>query len=102
MEIPMLVTEQNPKALGKTVPQLDINGAKGPFAKTQFSMYTPEESRCVTSDKFMYHFTFAVLQKFNIYLWDLVWISHWFHWIDNYLWWIVDDDASENSRVQAK
>lgn len=38
----MLVTEQNPKALGKIVSQLDVTGAKGPFAKTQFSMYTPE------------------------------------------------------------
>ncbi|XP_051172362.1 isochorismatase domain-containing protein 1-like [Leptopilina boulardi] len=42
LKIPMLVTEQNPKALGKIVSQLDVTGAKGPFAKTQFSMYTPE------------------------------------------------------------
>lgn len=42
LNVPVLVTEQNPKALGKTIPQFDITGAKGPFAKTQFSMYTPE------------------------------------------------------------
>jgi len=40
----MLVSEQNPKSLGKTIPQLDISGAKGPFAKMQFSMCTPEVS----------------------------------------------------------
>jgi len=40
----MLVTEQNPKSLGKIVSELDISGAKGVFAKTQFSMCTPEVS----------------------------------------------------------
>lgn len=38
----MLVSEQNPKALGKTIPEFDISCAKGPFAKTNFSMCTPE------------------------------------------------------------
>lgn len=38
----MIVSEQNPKALGKTISQFDISDAKGPFAKTQFSMCTPE------------------------------------------------------------
>lgn len=38
----MVVTEQHPKALGNTVPELDISGAKGPFPKTKFSMYTDE------------------------------------------------------------
>ncbi|XP_033331987.2 isochorismatase domain-containing protein 2 [Megalopta genalis] len=42
LEIPVLVSEQNPKALGKTIPEFDISGAKGPFAKTNFSMCTPE------------------------------------------------------------
>ena len=41
-EVPMIVSEQNPKALGKTIPQFDISDAKGPFAKFQFSMCTPE------------------------------------------------------------
>ena len=40
----MLATEQNPKRLGSTVSELDMSGVKGPFAKTQFSMYTPEVS----------------------------------------------------------
>ena len=40
--VPMIVSEQNPKALGKTIPQFDISNAKGPFAKTQFSMCIPE------------------------------------------------------------
>lgn len=42
LDVPMIVSEQNPKALGKTIPEFDISGAKGPFPKTQFSMYTPE------------------------------------------------------------
>ncbi|XP_072767093.1 isochorismatase domain-containing protein 2 [Anoplolepis gracilipes] len=42
LNVPMLVSEQNPKSLGKTIPEFDISGAKGPFAKTQFSMLTPE------------------------------------------------------------
>ncbi|XP_025072915.1 isochorismatase domain-containing protein 2-like [Pogonomyrmex barbatus] len=42
LNVPMLVSEQNPKSLGKTIPEFDISGAKGPFAKTQFSMCTPE------------------------------------------------------------
>jgi len=44
LNVPMLVTEQNPKSLGKIVSELDISGAKGVFAKTQFSMCTPEVS----------------------------------------------------------
>lgn len=42
LNVPMLVSEQNPNSLGKTIPELDISGAKGPFAKMQFSMCTPE------------------------------------------------------------
>ncbi|XP_029050349.1 isochorismatase domain-containing protein 2 [Osmia lignaria lignaria] len=42
LDVPMIVSEQNPKALGKTIPNFDISGAKGPFEKTQFSMCTPE------------------------------------------------------------
>lgn len=42
--MPMLVSEQNPKSLGKTIPELDISGAKE-FAKMQFSMCTPEVSK---------------------------------------------------------
>ncbi|XP_076650233.1 isochorismatase domain-containing protein 2 [Halictus rubicundus] len=42
LEVPMLVSEQNPKSLGKTIPELDISCAKGPFAKTNFSMCIPE------------------------------------------------------------
>ncbi|KAK1122460.1 hypothetical protein K0M31_009680 [Melipona bicolor] len=42
LNVPIIVSEQNPKALGKTIPELDISGVKGPFEKTQFSMCTPE------------------------------------------------------------
>ncbi|XP_076679038.1 isochorismatase domain-containing protein 2 isoform X2 [Andrena cerasifolii] len=42
LDVPVIVSEQNPKALGKTIPQFDISNAKGPFAKSQFSMCTPE------------------------------------------------------------
>ncbi|KAF7407180.1 hypothetical protein HZH66_001717 [Vespula vulgaris] len=49
LKVPMIVTEQNPKALGKTVPQLDISSAKGPFEKTQFSMCTDEVNEALSS-----------------------------------------------------
>ncbi|XP_015609361.1 isochorismatase domain-containing protein 2 [Cephus cinctus] len=49
LEVPTLVSEQNPKALGKTIPQFDISGAKGPFAKMTFSMYTPEISKEIST-----------------------------------------------------
>ncbi|XP_017893401.1 isochorismatase domain-containing protein 2-like isoform X2 [Ceratina calcarata] len=42
LNVPMIVAEQYPKALGKTNSQLDITDAKGPFAKTKFSMSLPE------------------------------------------------------------
>lgn len=42
LNVPIIVSEQNPKALGKTIPEFDISGAKGPFEKTQFSMCIPE------------------------------------------------------------
>ncbi|TPX55641.1 hypothetical protein PhCBS80983_g05159 [Powellomyces hirtus] len=41
LDIPVIVTEQNPKALGKTVHELDVSKAHV-FAKTKFSMYVPE------------------------------------------------------------
>lgn len=49
LDVPMIVSEQNPTALGKTVGQFDISGAKGPFAKTQFSMCTPEVRKELSS-----------------------------------------------------
>ncbi|XP_076241442.1 isochorismatase domain-containing protein 2 [Calliopsis andreniformis] len=42
LEVPVIVSEQNPKALGKTISTFDISNAKGPFSKTQFSMCIPE------------------------------------------------------------
>ncbi|CAG8632657.1 612_t:CDS:2 [Acaulospora morrowiae] len=41
LEIPMIVTEQNPKALGGTIQELDITNAKV-VSKTKFSMLVPE------------------------------------------------------------
>ncbi|XP_011505278.1 PREDICTED: isochorismatase domain-containing protein 2, mitochondrial-like [Ceratosolen solmsi marchali] len=49
LDIPMIVTEQYPKALGKTISELNISGAKGPFPKTQFSMYTSEVCKELSS-----------------------------------------------------
>ncbi|KAK6634533.1 hypothetical protein RUM43_011934 [Polyplax serrata] len=42
MGIPLIVTEQNPKSLGPTVNDIKKDHAKGVFAKTKFSMCTPE------------------------------------------------------------
>lgn len=40
--MPLIVTEQNPKALGPTVSEIKIDHAIGVFAKTQFSMCVPD------------------------------------------------------------
>lgn len=42
LDVPLLVTEQNPDKLGKTVQDLDICHAKSVVAKTRFSMLVPE------------------------------------------------------------
>ncbi|KAH3886432.1 isochorismatase domain-containing protein 1-like [Dreissena polymorpha] len=41
LDIPVIVTEQYPKGLGNTVPELDISHAVGVFDKTKFSMVIP-------------------------------------------------------------
>jgi len=41
-EIPIIVTEQNPKAFGKTVEEIDISKAAIVQEKSKFSMLTPE------------------------------------------------------------
>lgn len=45
MGIPLIVTEQNPTALGNTVPEIDKSHAVGTYPKTQFSMCIPEVTK---------------------------------------------------------
>ncbi|PSN37546.1 hypothetical protein C0J52_12550 [Blattella germanica] len=42
LNVPLIVTEQNPKGLGKTVSELDISHAHGVYPKTKFSMVVPD------------------------------------------------------------
>ncbi|KAL1132607.1 hypothetical protein AAG570_010559 [Ranatra chinensis] len=42
LDVPLIVTEQYPQGLGRTVAELDITHAKGVYSKTKFSMITPE------------------------------------------------------------
>jgi hypothetical protein len=42
LNVPLVVTEQNPKGLGRTVVELDISHAHGVYPKTKFSMVVPE------------------------------------------------------------
>ncbi|KFH66175.1 hypothetical protein MVEG_08276 [Podila verticillata NRRL 6337] len=42
LDIPLIVTEQNPKALGATATELDLSAAKVNHSKTKFSMFVPE------------------------------------------------------------
>lgn len=44
MNIPLIVTEQNPEKLGTTIKEFDVKHAIGPFGKTKFSMFIPEVS----------------------------------------------------------
>lgn len=49
LDIPLIVTEQYPRGLGRTIPELDISHAKGIFEKTKFSMIVPEVSKQLDS-----------------------------------------------------
>ncbi|XP_034243676.1 isochorismatase domain-containing protein 1-like [Thrips palmi] len=40
--VPLIVTEQNPQGLGKTVQELNVSHAAGIYSKTKFSMVVPE------------------------------------------------------------
>lgn len=42
LDIPLIVTEQYPEGLGHTIAELDTAHAKANYAKTLFSMVTPE------------------------------------------------------------
>ncbi|KAL2917648.1 hypothetical protein HK105_202935 [Polyrhizophydium stewartii] len=42
LNVPVIVTEQHPKALGSTAVELDVSKAVGRFPKTKFSMWIPE------------------------------------------------------------
>ncbi|GFO32733.1 isochorismatase domain-containing protein 1 [Plakobranchus ocellatus] len=42
LDIPLIVTEQYPKGLGNTVPEVNISNAVQVFPKTKFSMLVPE------------------------------------------------------------
>ncbi|KAG9465179.1 hypothetical protein GDO78_018752 [Eleutherodactylus coqui] len=44
LEIPVVITEQYPKGLGPTVPELGADGIKK-YSKTCFNMLTPEVER---------------------------------------------------------
>jgi len=47
LQMPVIVTEQNPVALGKTVAELDLTGVTAVVSKTKFSMCTEEVMRAV-------------------------------------------------------
>eukprot|EP00455_Lapot_gusevi_P041853 TRINITY_DN489_c0_g1_i2.p1 TRINITY_DN489_c0_g1~~TRINITY_DN489_c0_g1_i2.p1 ORF type:complete len:202 (+),score=56.22 TRINITY_DN489_c0_g1_i2:80-685(+) len=51
LNIPLIVTEQYPKALGRTVPEIDLKEFQpAPFEKFKFSMWTPEVEQHVTQN----------------------------------------------------
>lgn len=47
MDVPLLVTEQNPEKLGKIVQELEIDHAKAVVGKTRFSMLVPDIECCM-------------------------------------------------------
>ena len=46
---PLIVSEQYPKGLGSTVPELDISAARLVFPKTKFSMILPEVEKVLAT-----------------------------------------------------
>jgi hypothetical protein len=50
MNVPVVVTEQYPRGLGHTVPDLDVSGLDV-ISKTKFSMFVPEVEECFTKAK---------------------------------------------------
>ncbi|KAG0253195.1 Isochorismatase domain-containing protein 1 [Mortierella polycephala] len=50
LDIPLIVTEQNPRALGITAPELDLSQAKMNLPKTKFSMFIPEVEKELKSN----------------------------------------------------
>eukprot|EP01010_Urceolus_cornutus_P001372 NODE_1911_length_712_cov_236.693816_g1488_i0.p2 GENE.NODE_1911_length_712_cov_236.693816_g1488_i0~~NODE_1911_length_712_cov_236.693816_g1488_i0.p2 ORF type:complete len:211 (-),score=66.17 NODE_1911_length_712_cov_236.693816_g1488_i0:79-657(-) len=48
LECPLIVTEQYPKGLGKTYDEIKLPEAARVFAKTKFSMVSPEVMNCLT------------------------------------------------------
>ena len=55
LEIPVIVTEQNPRALGVTVPlplaELPTSLYSGPISKTRFSMWLPEVEKQLKAEQ---------------------------------------------------
>jgi hypothetical protein len=49
MGIPLVVTEQYPRGLGNTVPEIDIKKAVAVVSKTRFSMICPEVDRLLNT-----------------------------------------------------
>ncbi|XP_071448440.1 isochorismatase domain-containing protein 1-like [Hetaerina americana] len=45
LNVPLVITEQNPDGLGKTVSELDVRHAYRMYSKTKFSMIIPEVQR---------------------------------------------------------
>ncbi|KAF9189188.1 Isochorismatase domain-containing protein 1 [Haplosporangium sp. Z 767] len=50
LDIPLIVTEQNPRALGATATELDLSQAKMNLPKTKFSMFIPEVEKELKSN----------------------------------------------------
>ncbi|KAF7723696.1 Isochorismatase domain-containing protein 1 [Apophysomyces ossiformis] len=51
LDIPVIVTEQYPKAFGPTVAELDVSEASMSIQKTKFSMYVPEVAELLKARK---------------------------------------------------
>ncbi|KAI8819904.1 Isochorismatase-like protein [Fimicolochytrium jonesii] len=50
LKVPVIVTEQHPKALGNTVKELNIQNARVVVAKTKFSMFVPQVEKLLKEE----------------------------------------------------
>ncbi|KAJ3287515.1 Isochorismatase domain-containing protein 1 [Borealophlyctis nickersoniae] len=96
LNIPVVVTEQNPKALGSTVKELDISNAAVVAAKTKFSMMVPEVEGFIKEKKIKSVVLFGIESHVCVLQTALDFLAKDYHVI------VLADGVSSMNRHEAK